>query len=89
LSKEQFNQARLNAEAELHGEAHNTQGSVTRGSQEAFKLMNEINNRAHKNPLEDLAKKQVAAAEKHTTLLEKIGDKLGISSGLAMFGIGD
>jgi hypothetical protein len=78
LSKEQFAQAQAKAEKELHGEAQHNQEGATRGSAEAFKLMDKINNRDKgTNPLEAIAQKHLAATEKQTSLLQKIAQKTG------------
>jgi hypothetical protein len=57
----------------LHGEAKNSQTAVTRGSEAAFTLMNEINKRiGGGGSKEDIAKKQLAVAEKVPHLLDKM-----------------
>jgi hypothetical protein len=72
ITKEQFASAKAKAERDLHGDAHYTQAAVTRGSQEAFKLMDQINNRGRGNGMEDIAKRQLAAQEKVPRLLDKL-----------------
>jgi hypothetical protein len=65
--------AKQEAEKKLHGEAKNSQTAVTRGSEAAFTLMNEINKRiGGGGSKEDIAKKQLAVAEKVPHLLDKM-----------------
>jgi hypothetical protein len=77
LTHAEYAAAKAKAERELHGQEHHTQAAATRGSQEAFRLINEINNRNNgKNAQEQLAAKQVKATDDGNHLLKDIATSL-------------
>jgi hypothetical protein len=75
ITAQEFASAAAKKESELHGEKHDTQGAVTRGSQEAFKLMNEINHRGH-DKKEQLAQAQLNAQLKANQIIADLDKKL-------------
>jgi hypothetical protein len=89
LTAEQAQAAKAKAEKELHGEEKNSQKAVTRGSEAAFSLMNEINKRINGGgSKDDLAKKQLAVAEKVPHLLDRLIEKVSGQAKLSLASLG-
>ena len=87
ITQKEFDSAKAKAEHELHGDAHFTQSAATRGSQESFSLMNQINNRS-RSGAEGVAKKHLSVAEHANKLLDKIATKVGGGPKLSLVKIG-
>jgi hypothetical protein len=88
ISKEQFATAAARDKAALAGDEHNTQKVATRGTEAAFSLMNEINKRINGGGKEDIARKQLAVAEKGNSLFEKAIDVFKGATKLSLANLG-
>jgi hypothetical protein len=74
ISAQEFASAAAKKDAELHGEDHNSETAVTRGSEAAFKLINDINKRANGggDKKDQIAQQQLRAQDKTNDLLAKL-----------------
>jgi hypothetical protein len=74
LSAQEFASAAAKKDAELHGESHDAQTAATRGSEAAFKLMDDINKRVNGggDKKEQIAQAQLNAQQKANQILERL-----------------